>query len=55
MKNLENYGVQSLNAQEINGIDGGFLIPIPNWMELFGGVNIIGLSSLSGSYGDLYV
>ncbi len=23
MKNLENYGVQSLNAQEIRGVDGG--------------------------------
>jgi len=23
MKNLENYGVQSLNAKEIKGIDGG--------------------------------
>jgi len=46
MRNLENYGVQSLNAKEIRETEGGFFFGfIPPWMELWGGINIAGLSS----------
>lgn len=31
MKNLENYGVLEMNAQEMRKIDGGFLILLWKW------------------------
>jgi len=43
MKNLENYGVQPLNAQEIRGIDGG------GWRAFLLGI-IVGSITNSGYY-----
>jgi len=40
MKNLENYGVQKMDTNEINETNGGFF-----WVELWGGFNFVNISS----------
>ena len=37
MKNLENYGVQELNAREMEGIDGGgWIADLVHWLKCNG-------------------
>jgi hypothetical protein len=49
MKNLENYGVQEMNAKEITEIDGGFI-----WVELWGGFNFVNISSDINGWNEQY-
>jgi len=57
MKNLENYGVQSLNAIEIIETDGGEFDPIDwaigealNWLIFDGGIMAGGDTYMPGRY-----
>jgi lactobin A/cerein 7B family class IIb bacteriocin len=42
MKNLQNFGVQEMNAKEIREIDGGFF-PIAIWGVVLGAEYVAGL------------
>jgi lactobin A/cerein 7B family class IIb bacteriocin len=42
MKNLQNFGVQEMNAKEIRDIDGGFF-PIAIWGVVLGAEYVAGL------------
>ncbi|MCF6181251.1 hypothetical protein [Lutibacter sp.] len=49
MKNLENYGVLEMNANEIKETNGGFI-----WIELWGGINFVNMSGQLGGDGITY-